>query len=152
MTAAPQGVGPGDGPDSAPLCSSRPRKGHSPGIAPGISAPVEIGELRPSPRGGLLLYGSRPGQIKGAGRPSNAFRQLMRELVDQPETWELLSKILRGESFTFKGAQCLVDGRLFLDTHRYVTERAYGRVASEATSPDRKKTLLIRFVREGQPA
>jgi hypothetical protein len=106
----------------------RPRPG--PKTAAETAAPV-VATLIPQPHGGALLPGGKPGNRGGPGRPPDAHRERLRELLSQPEADEMLAKTLRGESFTFKGALVLVDGYLFLKAHAYCTERAYGKAVRE---------------------
>lgn len=117
---------------------------------PKAGAPEPPPETKPvvhtlvaQPHGGSLRVGN-PGN---RGRPPEKFTELMQALANRQGAVAILEGILDGRcAIETKGGIMLVDGRLFLDTHKHVTAEGYGRPAIAAKGG--RSVLRIEFVRE----
>ena len=71
----------------------------------------------PQPHGGALLPGAGGGPQPGSGRPPNAFRKALRDLVDREKVHKHLLAVLEAGP----------NHPQFLDVLKYTTEHGYGK-------------------------
>jgi hypothetical protein len=104
--------------------------------APGRRRPGTFTPGQDSRRG----RGPRAG-AENAGRPTDAFREDMAQLLKEPKAKKRLKEILTAKETSDKD---------FLAAHKYVAERAHGKPPQPIEGGSERKPLLIRLVREGK--
>lgn len=97
---------------------------------------------RPGKNGGTLRTGN-PGNKGGTGRPPDAWKQHMQDLVNREAVQQNLQELLQMKVGPYSDPQKV---RLYLDALKWAGEQAYPKQGLAVTATDDQgKTLTVRF-------
>ena len=112
----------------------------------------EVGTLVPRPDGnGALQYGSRPGQNKGGGGPTNLFKKRLKELLKTKRLLKSGGRSKRTDDFAFFAflKECL-DGKhgqdAFFRAYDRIVDRTQGKVPTVSEVRGSDEPLIIHVV------